>query len=224
MKKLYILLIGLSLTVQSFCQTINIQGGASTSILSWQYADKILVYNEALLGYSYLIGLEYLDKKYFNLSTNLGMLRKGGRETARAFYTYRNGVDEYIDNPGVSVIVINDEISTLDYLSLNTTFDLKYPINEIFTPFISFGPHLDYLISKGGIFKNFEQAIESKSVGVILGGGIKVSILKFQVGFRADYYFDFNEIAEWEYADLSQPGDIRTKTFILNFILGYKLN
>jgi hypothetical protein len=58
------------------------QSGQSTSGYSW--ADKRAsskdTYNETLIAYSIFAGLDYVDKPYYNLSTNIGMIRKGGKE------------------------------------------------------------------------------------------------------------------------------------------------
>jgi len=116
--------------------------------------------------------------------------------------------------------------ATLDYLSINTTFDLKYPIKEIVTPFICIGPHFDYLLIVGDSFASIKE-LKNTSIGLIIGSGLKYSISNFQIGLRADYYFDFTKIAKWESEfETEYPrygGEITAKIFSINLFVGLKI-
>ena len=76
MKKIGLLLIGLTFVILLNGQTIKIQGGTSISKLDWQNANQLN--NKKLIGHSVFAGLDYFDKQYFNLSSNIGLIRKGG--------------------------------------------------------------------------------------------------------------------------------------------------
>lgn len=73
MKKTGLLFIGLTFAILTNGQMIKIQGGTSISKLDWQLkgVDIGPFYNEAMIGYSIFAGLDYLDKQYFNLSSNI---------------------------------------------------------------------------------------------------------------------------------------------------------
>jgi hypothetical protein len=132
MKKIGLLLIGLTIAIFANGQTLKIQGGTSISKLEWEAFNNTF-FDQTLIGYSIFAGIDYFDKKYFNFSSNIGMVRRGGKDEIQFF-------DEHALPIGYKT-----EKATLDYLSINTTFDVKYRIKKSVTPFISFGPRCDIL-------------------------------------------------------------------------------
>lgn len=116
MKKTGLLLIGLTFAILLNGQTFKIQGGTSISTLDWQLKGINVdpFYNETLIGYSVFAGVDYFDKQYFNLSSNIGMIRKGGKDEIQL--TFADG-----DLTGETFT----EKPTLDYLSINTTIDIN---------------------------------------------------------------------------------------------------
>ncbi|NLD50204.1 MAG: PorT family protein [Clostridiaceae bacterium] len=216
MKKAVLLLFGLTIAIFTNGQTIKIQGGTSISKLDWKLKGTNIdpLYNETLIGYSIFAGLDYLDKQYFNLSTNLGMIRKGGKDEILL-------TDPYGELTGQTIT----EKPTLDYISINTMIDLKYRIKEIVTPFIGFGPRFDYLVSSSKHFDILEDIdeLKSTSIGLILGGGLKYDISNLQFGLRADYYLDLTKIADWTFENTGNGGEVTVNSFTINLSIGYRL-
>ncbi len=216
MKKTGLLLIGLAIAILANGQTLKIQGGTSISKLDWQLEGIILapLYTEALIGYSIFAGLDYLENQYYNLSTSVGMIRRGGRGE----FAQVNPHGEFTGQ------IITDK-STLDYLSINTMIDLKYRIKEMVSPFISFGPRLDYLVNSSWHFDDLKEidGLKRASYGLILGGGLKYDISDFQFGLRADYYLDFTKVADWTIESTGISGEVKVNTFTINLIIGYRL-
>ncbi len=216
MKKTGLLLIGLTMAILTNGQTLKIQGGTSISKLDWQLKGINIdpFYNETLIGYSIFAGLDYLDKQYYNLSTNIGVIRKGGKDEIAL--TDQNG-----ELTGQTIT----EKPTLDYLSINTMIDFKYSIKETVTPFISFGPRIDYLMSSSKHFDSLKDIdeLKSTSIGLILGGGLKYDISNLQFGLRADYYLDFTKVADWTIENTGNGGEVTVKTFTINLTIGYRL-
>ncbi len=216
MKKIALLLIGLTFAILTNGQTLKIQGGTSFSKLDWQLKGLKIdpFYNETLIGYSFFAGLDYLDKQYFNLSSNIGVIRKGGKDKI-----------EISDQDGEFTGQTTTEKPTLDYLSVNTMLDLKYTIKEKVSPFVSFGPRMDYLIRSSKHFDDIEKIDElnSTSIGLILGGGLKYNISNLQFGLRADYYLDFTNVANWTIENSVNSGEINVNTYTINLTMGYKL-
>ncbi|MCL2327366.1 MAG: PorT family protein [Bacteroidetes bacterium] len=218
MKTIKLLIIGLTLSLFANGQTIKIQGGTSISKLNLEVFDNT-AFNNTLIGYSFFVGMDYFDKKYCNLSSNIGMFRRGGKHDIPAY-------DENGDPLDWSV---TGKI-TLDYVSLNTMIDLKYPIKEKFSPFISVGPRLDYLAASNlitdagkefGIKKEKINGYENFAFGLLCGAGLRYDISNFQFGVRTDYYVDFTKIAKVNATNLAE---ITANTFTINLTLGYKLN
>lgn len=214
MKQLKLLVLGLLLSNLSFGQILKIQTGTSFSNLDWKIGNFDLeLFNETLIGYSVFAGMDYFDKTYFNISSNLGFIRKGGKGT----FTFMNELGEPIDEI--------TETAKLEYLSVNTTLDLKYPIKGKIIPFITVGPRFDYLTSYNKELDGLNEidALERYNVGLILGGGIKYDLSKIQIGLRADYYLNFNKVADWPSETGNIGGTVTDKTMSINLSIGYKL-
>jgi hypothetical protein len=198
MKRSQLLSIALLISVLSFGQTLKIQSGVSISTIDMQTSGSttgLTKENKRLVAYSFFVGMDYLQHKNFNLSSNIGMLRKGGQSMFYTNWGYGQGIK-----------------ATLDYLSLNTTFDFQLPIEDKVIPFISFGPRVDVLLNPISEYNSFNY-------GLLLGGGLKYPLSdKLQLGLRADYYLNLR--------DISKTGQTRTvsdKTFTTNLVLGYRL-
>ena len=215
MKRIALILIGLFITSKTIGQIVKLQVGTSISNLDWKIGDRDNpFFDQSLVGYSIFFGLDYKDKKYYNLSSNIGFLTKGGME------------DDYIGPDPEDPNFISDRIdkAKLNYLSINTVVDFKYPIKKVLTPFISVGPRFDYLVSHNETIDWLDEELNNYNFGLLLGGGLKYDFSKIQIGLRSDYYLNFNNIAEWKANSNGAPGSkINDKTFTINLTLGYKL-
>jgi len=198
MKRSQLLSIALLISVLSFGQILKIQSGVSISNIDIQTSgssDNLTQDNKRLVGYSFFVGMDYLQHKNFNLSSNIGMLRKGGQALLYSNWGYGQGIS-----------------ASLDYLSLNTTCDFQIPIEDKVMPFISFGPRVDLLLNPISEYNKFNY-------GLLLGGGLKYHLSdKLQLGLRADYYLNFKDISK-----TGQARTVSDKTFTTNLVLGYRL-
>lgn len=214
MKHFKLVVFGLLLSNFSFGQIIKIQMGTSFSSLDWKIDDlNIAPYKKTLTGYSVFAGVEYFNRKYFNISTNLGFIRKGGKDVI----SYSNEEGEYVN--------MKEQEATLDYLSINTALDIKYPIREKIVPFVGIGPRIDYLLSNNREVEGINgiNPIQEYSFGLIVGGGIKYLLSRIQLGVRADYYLNFNKMADRSTQVENLAGEINDKTMTLNLSIGYRL-
>jgi len=116
---------------------------------------------------------------------------------------------------------------TLDYLSLNTMPDSKFPINETLLPFVSFGARLDFLISNSTNFNWLKDTKELNklSYGINIGAGIKYQFLQFQISTRGDYLLNLNNVSDYNETKGSQVERIqlKAKTFLANLFFNFKL-
>ena len=198
-------------------QLLKFQAGVSGSSLDWKIVNgTVQQYKQKITGHSIFIGLDYLQKKYFNLSSNIGILRKGGEED-NIFFT----------DPFGQPLIGEKQKATLDYLSINTTFDLKYPIKEKLFPFVSLGPRLDYLTSNNDRFNSLKEAKELNkfSYGINMGAGFQYQFLRFRIGIRGDYLLNLNHISDYTVTNMMRDEriQVKDKTFIGNLFLGVKL-
>jgi len=217
MRKLIIICAGLFLTVGfSTGQIVKLQIGRNWSILengkSTQFFDPLKGFDEPFPGYSVFIGIDYLNLKFFNLSSNLGYIIKKGEQS---YISLRpNGGSDLVTNK-----------TNLGYLSINTTIDMKYPIRNLLIPFISLGPRLDYLISNKS--ESRWDILKSSVFGITMGGGLKYNISKMQIGLRFDHYLNFNKNSELRampsYTGFLSAVPITEKTSLLSISIAYKL-
>jgi len=216
MKTSLFFFFGLLLSLFSFGQTLQVQGGISVSNLDWRYegVEGVSIYNKNLIATSFFAGVNYLDKQYFNLSSNIGFIRKGGK-------------DEFpiTDVNGDFTNETEIEKPTLDYLSINTLFEAKYTIKDKLTPFVSFGPRFDYLVSSSRHFDGLQDlnGLNNTAFGLLLGGGVKYHLSAFQIGLRADYYLSFNNVGDWSVSNPSVKGEVKSNAYTVNLTLGYRL-
>lgn len=215
MKYFSLLIVGLALSFSSYGQTIKIQAGPAFSSLDWKVG-AVGLFDQNKIGFSAFVGIDYYDRKYYNLSSNIGFVSKGGKEDIQL-------ID--MDKPDGKTLTVKGH---LDYISFSTVVEVKYPLNDIFFPFISLGPRFDYLMdihsSEQGFLEPVEDDMKKCNYGLIVGGGLKYDITKFQIGIQANYYLNFIKIADSLAEGDSFSLSINDNTTTLNFILGYKLN
>ncbi len=138
MKRNVLILLACLLNMSLLGQTSYFQIGPSFSKLSWNNSminkDP---FNKGIVGVDAMAGVNYLNFKYFCLSSNIEFIQKGGSQKV----TMTNELGDSI--------ATTEETERLNYLGVNTTFDLKIPIKDVIEPFIFVGPRLDYLIKYG---------------------------------------------------------------------------
>lgn len=217
MKFKTLLLISLFIANLSQAQIIKLQTGASFNNLNWTLNNKTIgpLYNKLFVGHSLFLGVDYLHQKRYNLSSNIGLLQKGG-------------ADEYPEsnvNGDLSGNMVQDR-AWLKYLSFNTCLEYRLSKKEDAQFFVSAGPRIDVLYSYDKHIKSISEinALKSLSTGLLMGSGCKVNIQNFQVGLRADYYLNFNKIAYWEPSPSNLGGQIKSNTVTVNLSVGYRLN
>lgn len=204
--------MGLVIINFAFGQTIKFQSGISISKLDWGFTGFPSFFDEPIIGFSSSVGVDYFDMKHYNLSSNLGIIRKGGKNTLN------------LESP--DPVFPNGELTaTLDYLTFNTTIDYKIPIGEKIIPYLSCGPRVDYLFSYNNEFNEMQKMDEliKISYGLLFGIGIKYKISKFQVGIKSDYCINFNKIEDWPATGENLGEQIKDKTLLLNLTIAYAL-
>jgi hypothetical protein len=194
-------------------QIVNIEYGRNWSKLKWYIEDKYANYQETLNGNVVYIGIDYLNKKYYHISTNIGYLQKKGEKSYEQYYDEHNTETIY----GTTL---------LKQMTINTKIFLKYPIKEKWIPFLSIGPSIDVLLSTSND-RDRISSVEPNMFGILLGGGISYSISKYQIGLSFDYCKYFGNFAVWD-AHPTRTGfapteDIKSQTVIAGLNIGYRI-
>jgi len=216
MKKRFLFTLFILVTAGCYSQTLNLRGGPTFSSLNWENS---LVTNNQFdknyTGFDVMLGYDYLDFRYFDLSTNLGFIQKGGSATVL-----------FINGTGPEEGGLHNATIKLNYLTVNTIFEAKLPINDFIVPFIHAGPRLDYLVGyndPSSLLHYFEELdqLHKYIYGLVAGGGIDFKLKRFKLGIMCDYYWNFNKLVDYT-ADTGVRNQISDKTFILNFQMGYQ--
>ena len=197
-------------------QTLFLKAGPSFS--NMHYESSLVTadpFTKGFTGVNVIAGINYLKIKYLNLSTGIGYIRKGGIASMTM-----------VDNEGDS-IGTTEITEKMNYLTVNTTVNLKVPIKDLLEPYIFAGPRLDYLVSwkETNSFLQFfddEGALNKISWGLLLGGGINFHFSRFLVGASFDYYLDFNKMVDYT-VTTGTTTKVYDHTFTVNAVLGYKL-
>jgi len=209
MKKIALILLISVVTLTLNCQIINIINVESGISVSRQD----FIYNSSMAGFSEYAGIEYWENHvyngiYMNLNSNLGIIRKGGQ----------------FKDPNASLMFSNldytQEKLLLNYFSINTTADFKYPLPNKLIPFLGIGPFFGLLLSHSNLDRQFYEIEQPRKLeyGLLLNLGLKYSYNEFQFGIKGDYFFNFNKVSSW------LGRDINARTFTISLVAGYTLN
>ncbi len=214
-KPILIICFGVMMTC-GFSQTLSLRFGPANSNLTWD--NSVVagnVFDKNITGFDILLGLDYLDHRYFNLSTNLGFIQKGGSGSA---------LNASLPDP--EAYSETSIVTRLNYITVNTTFEAKLPVKDILTPFVHVGPRVDYMVSYAqnvNLFSQFTELDQLNKIiyGVVGGAGVDFKINRFKVGIVFDYYRNFNKLVDYT-SSRGVSNQIYDHTFTLNAQVGYK--
>ncbi|MFZ4522697.1 MAG: outer membrane beta-barrel protein [Bacteroidales bacterium] len=163
-----------------------------------------VIAEKGIVGFDAIAGVNYLNRHYFYLSSGIGFLQGGGEEELVSFGS------PYVDEK-VTV--------RLNFMTVNTTFNLKIPIKEIIEPYIFAGPRMDYLVSYSHLDELFNTHPGKNYIiyGALLGGGINFKFKKIQFGLGCDYYLNLTKIVDNQKHD----EQVSVNTFTVNALIGY---
>jgi hypothetical protein len=198
---LYVGILFLYFSAQAQAQTIRLENGVAFTSLKGDGGFSV----GAMRPYQIALGVSYLDKGWFNFSSQAGYIRKGGKEKVLIY-----------NNPSASADYIYERMGA-DYVSVNTTFQLKRNVrNE--TYYVGVGPRADFKVND--VFTFIGDAPKSKPVlyGLKCEAGFDYTIHKLLLGINFSYLPTFNKQID--------PGyniAFRDQTFTLGFVVGYLL-
>ena len=201
----------LCIAVKGNAQVITLENGFSITSMRAKKASTNKVY-----PYQMSLGYQYLDKGWYNLSSNIGYTRRGGQVKI-----------PYNSITGSEWSGRITEKDKLHYLTLSTTFDIKKTSRDGYTFFIGMGPRLDFnLKSVVTTYSDFDDTVSDyKSTkekldgihpvlfGLKCVGGIRKDFRNMQLGVNIAYLPSCTRLSD----------GIRDRTFTFGLSLGYKL-
>ncbi len=196
-----LLIFSLLLISKNICaQYLKIDNGIVLS--SFTNKKNLSLLNSKIPNYSFLVGADYLESKWYYLSSQIGYSGLGGKD-----------IDIIIQNEKTSVS------ERRDYIHLNTTFR-AYTKNSGLTFFAGVGPYCNILLGS----KTFNNELYSPFYKVKpfhLGTkgeiGLTHTIDKFKIGLMGSYLLSVTPVAKSDYLSLNN------NAFSLSFTAGYHI-
>lgn len=197
--KFTIIIILLSQSSTVFSQVLKVNNGISISSVKSKKVDML---SKSMSAYSFSLGVDYLEKEHFYLSSEIGYLKKGGKEE-----------NEYLPEPYTNVK------ETWNYIHLNTT--IRYPIRvqEVTHFFIGAGPALDILIDSKKFKTSIYEGYELETIVPGLKGelGYMQDWNNIRFGLNFSYIYDLNKTAKTEFTSL------KNNIYQVMFSIGYRI-
>lgn len=206
-------------------QTFRLDAGVSHSVIEWTYLNPNGTskeqYKAPLIGYAVGLGVEYMDRGLFSLSSEALFYRSGGQLS--------DAEKEQRPEPGRIGFGDPDKI-WVDYAALGTYVNIN-PINGATKLQFQVGPRVDFLI--GGKDKDPLKFVESRdglsniNYGFNLGLGLHRVSENLDYGLRALWLSRFRKLADLDSA--VTPGalffgvEASEQVFLLQLSLGYRL-
>lgn len=130
MKKLIFSILLLLGTKEIQAQTLTFKLGPTFSKMQYRPYSYTKVFDKFHLGYTANLGIDFLEKKYFHLNANLGLINIGGRG-----YLASQSDDEGIYQ--------DDYNASLTYIAFGAKACFKYPFKAGDQISLSVGPRID---------------------------------------------------------------------------------
>lgn len=197
MKKIALIITFFTFLCISYAQTIKIDNGISTNSVK---KDRIDLFPNQIPSYSVLLGIEYLDRRWLYLSSEIGYIKLGGQEGGTL-----NGVP------------LRGK-QTWDYTQINTSIRLRATVSK--TEFyLGAGPYLNMLLGSGDFHDSFYDgySVPGTNWGCKAEIGINENINRFRAGLNCTYLVPFSPVFKSPYVSMDP------KSITVYLSIGYRL-
>ena len=217
MKK-YLLLIFFSVSyLTASTQIVSFEVGPSFSQMKWEnsLSSTDEVFNENYVGFYTAIGLDYLQRRGFSLSSNIGYFTNGGKGTV-----------SYTDELG-NIIGDTTHTTKLNLITLNTIANYNFMAGKKISPFVGFGVGLNYLILYDEDIVFLKQFDEIDELNIMLWSligtaGLNINLNKLRVGVEFMYNYNLNKLVNYT-ASSGISHQVSVNCFSVLLSLGYQL-
>jgi len=196
-------------------QTFYLRTGVAYSELDWMLSEpggyREVRFMKPVIGYAVGLGLEYIDKGLFSLSSEVSFYRNGGKYTEEEEIRLR----EY------SEIII-------DYASFGTYININ-PINGTTKLQLQIGPRVDILLGDKDqnelFFLNQNDALAETNYGFNMGLGLYQDLGKMHIGVQGVWLQRLKKLIDLGISDSNLGVGIKAEEaiFLFQLSIGYKL-
>lgn len=178
-------------------QVLKIDNGITINSLA---GDKFDLFSNKTTSYSGLIGIEYYERKWFYLSSEIGYLKLGGKE-----------------NGTIDGLPTRDE-QTWNYAQINTTFRAK-AVKQKTEFYAGAGPYANVLLESASFNKSAYDGYSAERVnwGIKTEIGITQNINRLRIGLNFTYPVAVSAAVKSEYTNMHS----RSPAFYIS--LGYRI-
>jgi hypothetical protein len=222
MKKHALILCLLLLHLFATAQTLHLGAGLTYSKLDWVFKDVMMTdgerhFSAPLIGYSFNIGLEYLEFKKISVTTNLMFYESGGKNT-----------EAEKSNQGYIFQEPNDV--RIDYLSLGTTFNY-YPIKDKLSLCLSIGPRFDLIESDLDVsplnWIDMNDGVVKTNYGFTAGSGLSYARGDFKFGIEGMYLWKARKLVDlkpgYSHFGFTPGAEASEQIFLFNFTFAWRI-
>jgi len=182
-----------------YAQIIKIENGIAISSF---HSKDLNILKQPITTYSALVGLDYWENKNFYLSSELGYLKKGGKEK-----------NDFLPDDAHKIK------ESWNFIHLNTTIRFRLRIEKDIHFFVGAGPKLDILISSKE-FKNFiykDYKMNTLSFGAKGEFGFTKDFNDIRTGINFSYLYDLGRAANSDFINL------KNNAYMIMLSIGYNL-
>lgn len=200
-------------------QVITVENGVSVAKLKKGY-DGQNVY-----PYQMSVGMEYMDRGRYNLSSQIGFLKKGGKTKEFGIFGEEDGTNSARGRDRLHI----------RYLTMNTTFQVKTRPADGWVGYAGIGPRLDVYLSNSfypdpnwSLPPDVVVASSASHLCPVVFGlkcvaGIKKSVRHLQIGLHVAYLPSFTKTYDQPFSLFNEGVGGRDRTFTVGVSLGYIL-
>lgn len=190
-------------------QVIKLEGGVALAGMVNRGTD---MYEKLLVPFQVSAGIDYMDRGWYELSSSIGYLRKGGTDDVSIMDDAQN----YLGDARLKL--------KLDYLTVNTTFRIKKTSQDKYTLYAGIGPRVDFALKgRAGTNSKLDNLagygkvsnLRTVIVGLKCEAGINYKIDRYILGANFSYLPSFMKPVTYDF--------LRDRTFTLGLVLGYVL-
>lgn len=203
MKKNNLFIIIFLMSYTSYCQTVKLNVGRTTSAGN-SSVKELGILNRSINTLNLAIGIDLLEKENYYLSNEISYTALGGKE-----------INEYLEEP------YNSYEKKWSYISASSSFRYKFNFDETTFMFLGAGAKISILTDSKDFSKTIYDNIYTMkpcTLGALSEiGFIRKFSEKYKVGIVGSYVYNITPNSKTEY------NNFRLNPFAVNLTLGYSL-